>query len=132
MVATQHLTDFFPKEGGSCEKIFAGSAFKIILKQNPESLKAMREIPQLSHFVDDSWKLNLLQSIHSVKHHYSEMAIFGPNITGIVARLMIDPFNLLLLSTDAVEYQLITDRLRGKMNLTEAIEDIIRARKNGQ
>jgi conjugal transfer ATP-binding protein TraC len=128
IVATQHLTDFFPREGGSCEKIFAGAAFKIILKQNADSLKAMRSIPQLSHFVDTDWKLNLMQSIHSVKHQYSEAAIFAPNVNGVVARLMIDPFNLLLYSTDANEYQEIENLTKRGMNLVEAIEDILKRR----
>ncbi|WP_341756991.1 MULTISPECIES: TraC family protein [unclassified Candidatus Tisiphia] len=128
VVATQHLTDFFPLEGGPFEKIFAGSSHKVILKQNPESLTAMRSISQLAHFVKEDWKLNLMQSIHSVKHHYSEAAIFGPNIQGIVGRLMIDPFNLLLLSTDANEYQQVEQRMERGMNLTASIEDILKER----
>lgn len=128
VVATQHLNDFFPKEGGPFENIFAGSSYKIILKQNPDSLKAMRAIPQLSHFVDEEWKLKLMQSVHSVKHQYSEAAIFGPNVQGVVTRLMLDPFSLLLLSTDASEYQAIENRLNKGMGLTASIEDILKAR----
>ena len=128
VVATQHLNDFFPKEGGPFENIFAGSSYKVILKQNPENLKAMRAIPQLSHFVDEEWKLKLMQSVHSVKHHYSEAAIFGPNVQAVVTRLMIDPFSLLLLSTDASEYQAIENRLNQGMSLTASIEDILKSR----
>ena len=128
VVATQHLNDFFPKEGGPFENIFAGSSHKIILKQNPDGLKAMQAIPQLSHFVDEEWKLKLLQSVHSVKHHYSEAAIFGPNVQSVVTRLMLDPFSLLLLSTDAGEYQAIENRLNKGLSLTASIEDILKAR----
>lgn len=128
IVATQHLIDFFPREGGSCEKIFAGAAFKIIFKQNADSLSAMRSIPQLSHFVGSEWRLKLMQSIHSVKDEYSEAVIFGPTVSDIVVRLRIDPFNQLLYSTDGNEYEEIEQSLAKGMNLMEAIEGILKRR----
>lgn len=128
VTATQHLTDYFPKEGGSFEEIFKLSSHKLIFKQTPESLKAMQSNSNLSHYVDNDWKLKLMQSVHSVKHQYSEAAIFGPNSNWVVGRLYIDPFSLLMMSTDANDYQAIENRLEGGMGLTEAIEDILRGR----
>lgn len=128
LVASQHLTDFFPKEGGAFENIFANSAYKLILKQNPDTLKSMKVNPKLSHFVDEEWKLKLLQSVQSIKGQYSEFAIFGPDVEAVIARLRIDPFSLLLMSTNPNAYQSIENRLNEGMGLTDAIEDILRER----
>ncbi|MCC8399461.1 MAG: TraC family protein [Rickettsia endosymbiont of Platyusa sonomae] len=127
-LATQQLTDYFRQEGSASEKAFENSSHKIILKQNPESFKAMRANPKLSGFVDEDWKINLLQSIHSNPPHYSEAAIYSPNVQGIIARLMIDPFTLLLTSTNARDYQAIEDRVQQGMSVTKAINDILTER----
>ncbi len=130
-LATQQLTDYFRQEGSASEKAFENSAHKIILKQNPESFKAMRANPKLAGFVDEEWKLNLLQSIHSSPPHYSEAAIYGPNVQGVIGRLMIDPFTLLLTSTNARDYQAIEDRMAKGISVTEAINDVLIKRGAG-
>ncbi|WP_341752546.1 MULTISPECIES: TraC family protein [unclassified Candidatus Tisiphia] len=127
-LATQQLTDYFRQEGSASEKAFENSSHKIILKQNPESFKAMRVNPKLSGFVDEDWKINLLQSIHSNPPHYSEAAIYSPNVQGVIARLIIDPFTLLLTSTNARDYQAIEDRMQQGMSVTKAINDILTER----
>lgn len=128
-LATQQLTDYFRQEGSASEKAFENSSHKVILKQNPESFKAMRANPKLAGFVDEDWKLNLLQSIHSNPPHYSEAAIYGPNVSGIIGRLMIDPFTLLLTSTNARDYQAIEDRMAKGMGVTDAINDVLKERR---
>ncbi|SPM46081.1 conjugal transfer protein TraC [Orientia tsutsugamushi] len=60
----------------------------------------------MNKFVDEDWKLNLLQSVHSNPPYYSEIAIYSPNVLGVIGRLMIDPFTLLLTSINARDYQL--------------------------
>lgn len=124
-LATQQLTDYFRGEGSAAEKAFENSSHKVILKQNPESFKAMRANPKLAGFVDEDWKLNLLQSVHSNPPYYSEAAIYGPNVSGVIGRLMIDPFTMLLTSTNARDYQAIEDRLAKGMSVTEAINDVL-------
>ncbi|BAG41167.1 putative conjugative transfer protein TraC [Orientia tsutsugamushi str. Ikeda] len=99
------------------------------MKQNSESFKAMRANPKLAGFVDEDWKLNLLQSVHSNPPYYSEIAIYSPNVSGVVGRLMIDPFTLLLTSTNARDYQAIEDHMAKGMNVSEAINYAIRERK---
>ncbi|KJV77346.1 AAA-like domain protein [Rickettsia hoogstraalii str. RCCE3] len=46
-LATQQLTDYFREAGSAAEKAFENSSHKVILKQNPESFKAMRANPNL-------------------------------------------------------------------------------------
>ena len=130
-LATQQLTDYFRQEGAASEKAFENSAHKIILKQNPESFKAMRANPKLASFVDEEWKLQLMQSIHSNPPHYSEAAIFSPNVSGVVGRLMIDPFTLLLTSTNARDYQALENRMQDGMSVTAAIDSVLRERGIG-
>jgi conjugal transfer ATP-binding protein TraC len=97
----------------------------VILKQNPETLQALRHNPKLAAFVKDDWQLELLQSIHSNPPHYSEMAIFGPDIRGVVARLMLDPFTKILTSTNAEDYQALEDRIAKGMDIATAINEIL-------
>ncbi|QES95914.1 TraC family protein [Orientia tsutsugamushi] len=125
-LATQQLTDYFHQEGSASEKAFENSSHKIILKQNSESFKAMRANPKLAGFVDEDWKLNLLQSVHSNPPYYSEIAIYSPNVSGVIGRLMIDPFTLLLTSTNARDYQAIEDHMAKGMNVSEAINHVIK------
>lgn len=127
-LATQQLTDYFREAGSAAEKAFENSSHKVILKQNPESFKAMRANPKLAGFVDEDWKLNLLQSIHSNPPHYSEAAIYGPNVHGVVARLMLDPFTLMLTSTNARDYRALEDRMIAGMSVTDAINNILEER----
>ena len=124
-LATQQLTDYFREEGSAAEKAFENSSHKVILKQNPESFKAMRANPKLAGFVDEDWKINLLQSIHSSPPHYSEAAIYGPNVHGVVTRLMLDPFTLMLTSTNARDYQALEDKMMLGMNVTDAINSVL-------
>jgi conjugal transfer ATP-binding protein TraC len=127
-LATQQLTDYFRQEGSASEKAFENASHKIILKQNPESFKAMRANPKLANFVDEEWKLQLMQSIHSNPPHYSEAAIFSPNVSGVIGRLRMDPFTLLLTSTNARDYQALEDRIQKGMSVTEAIDEVLRER----
>ncbi|CAM79382.1 conjugative transfer protein [Orientia tsutsugamushi str. Boryong] len=84
----------------------------------------------MNKFVDEDWKLNLLQSVHSNPQYYSEIAIYSPNVSGVIGRLlMIDPFTLLLTSTNARDYQAIEDYMAKGMNVSEAINHVIRERE---
>ncbi|KJV54520.1 type IV secretory system Conjugative DNA transfer family protein [Orientia tsutsugamushi str. Kato PP] len=92
-LATQQLTDYFRQEGSASEKAFENSSHKIILKQNSESFKAMRANLSLQALLM-RLEANLLQSVHSNPPYYSEIAIYSPNVSGVIGRLMIDPFTL--------------------------------------
>ena len=88
----------------------------------------MRSNPKLASFVKEDWQLDLMQSIRSEPPHYSEVALFGPDVHGVVARLRLDPFTLLLTSTNADDYRAIEERIQRGMSVTGAIEDILKSR----
>lgn len=127
-LATQQLTDYFRAESPAAEKAFENSSWKVILKQNPETLLAMRSNPKLAAFVKDDWQLDLMQSIHSNPPLYSELALFGLDVRGVPCRLMLDPFTLLLTSTNGDDVNEVSIRIKNGMSISEAISDILRIR----
>jgi conjugal transfer ATP-binding protein TraC len=127
-LATQQLTDYFRPESPAAEKAFENSSWKAILKQNPDSLMALRSNPKLEAFVKEDWQLELLQSVHSKPPAYSEVALFGPDVKGVIGRLMLDPFTMLLTSTNAEDYQALETRIANGMSLTSSIEEILKLR----
>jgi len=88
-------------------------------------ITSFKHHPQLQGFVDTPYKEALLKSIHSKPPHYSEVAIFGPQINGIAGRLRLDPFSRLLYSTNAKEYRLIEEFRQKGASIEEAIELVI-------
>lgn len=127
-LATQQLTDYFRAESPAAEKAFENASWKAILKQNPESLLAMQSNPKLASFVKEPWQLELLQSVHSNPPHYSEAALFGPDVKGVIGRLKLDPFTLLLTSTNAEDYQALEDLCAQGLGVVEAIETVLQKR----
>lgn len=127
-LATQQLTDYFRAESPAAEKAFENAAWKAILKQNPETLLALRSNPKLAAFVKEDWQLERMQSIHSHPPHYSEVALFGPDVRGVVGRLRLDPFTLLLTSTNAEDFQLLEDLTKEGLAPQEAIEQVLKMR----
>lgn len=122
VLGTQHLTDYFKPESPGATEAFNCSAWKIILYQESDVITSLKHHSQLQGFVDTEYKEVLLKSIHSLPPHYSEMAIFGPDVNGVVGRLRLDPFSRLLYSTNAEEYRLIEEYIQKGASIEEAIE----------
>jgi conjugal transfer ATP-binding protein TraC len=122
VLGTQHLTDYFKPESPGATEAFNCSAWKCILYQESDVITSLKHHPQLQGFVDTEYKEALLKSIHSSPPHYSEIAIFGPEVNGIVGRLRLDPFSRLLYSTNAEEYRLIEEYINQGASIEEAIE----------
>lgn len=129
VLGTQHLTDYFKPESPGATEAFNCSAWKFILYQEADVITSLKHHPQLQGFVDTEYKEALLKSIHSAPPHYSEMAIFGPEINGVVGRLRLDPFSRLLYSTNAEEYRLIEEYIQKGASIEEAIELVMEMQK---
>jgi conjugal transfer ATP-binding protein TraC len=125
ITGTQHLTDYFKPESPGATEAFNCSAWKFIMYQESDVITSLKNHPQLQGFVDNEYKEALLRSIHSNPPHYSELAIFGPGINGIVGRLRLDPFSRLLYSTNPQEYQAIESLIASGHSIEEAIERVI-------
>lgn len=124
VVATQLLTDFH-KLGEDAASLFEGASFKIVMKQKSDSLSKMRSLPLLQSYVETEERMRRLQSIESKKGEYGEFTLWGPGINGDICRLRIDPFTLLLMSTNPTEKAEIANRRASGMSLAEAINSIL-------
>lgn len=122
VLATQHMTDYFKKESPAATEAFNCSAWKCILYQEKDVITSFNSHPQLQFFVESEYREELLKSVHSRPPHYSEVIIFGPNISGVVGRLCLDPFSRLLYSTNPAEYQAIENLIKSGASVIEAIE----------
>ena len=130
VVATQLLTDFH-KLGEKAASIFEGASFKIIMKQSPDSLNQMNSLPLLKSYVESPERMRRMQSIESKKGEYSEFTLWGSGINGDICRLRLDPFTLLLMSTNPTDKQLIADHRARGLSLTEAINNVLAERGIG-
>jgi hypothetical protein len=67
-------------------------------------------------------------SIESKKGEYGEFALWAPGINGDICQLRIDPFTLLLMSTNPTEKELIKSHRESGLSLVEAINTILAER----
>jgi conjugal transfer ATP-binding protein TraC len=122
ILASQHLTDFFKPECPAATEAFNCSAWKLIMYQEKDVISSFHSHDHLQFFVDTEYKEEFLKSVHSNPPHYSEIAIFGPNVNGVVGRLCLDPFSRLLYSTNPEEYQAIENLINNGATVMEAVE----------
>jgi conjugal transfer ATP-binding protein TraC len=125
VLATQLATDYFREESPGATVAWGLSEWKCILAQDDGAINDMKGLKSLQPLVNDEYKESLLKSIRSLPPHYSEVAIFGKGIHGIVGRLRLDPFSRLLYSTNPDEFRAVTSRRTQGMSVGEAIEAVI-------
>jgi len=127
VVATQLLTDFH-KLGDDAASIFEGASYKIIFKQSADTLSKMRSIPLLKSYVETDAQYRRMRSVESKKGVYGECSIWSEGVNGDIARLLIDPFTLMLMSTNPTDKQQIADKREQGLSLTQAINSILEGR----
>lgn len=123
ITATQLLTDF-EKLGENGLSLLEGASFKLIMKQNSDSLMRMRSMPALKSYVETDERLRRMQTVES-SNEYSEFTVWSSGIRGDICRLRIDPFTLLLMSTKPTDKEDIARKRDMGMNLTEAINAVL-------
>ena len=130
ILATQSTKDYFREESPGATVAWECSEWKCILAQDDGAIHEMKSIKALQTLVDTEYKENLLKSLKPLPPHYSEVALFGKGIHGIVGRLRLDPFSRLLYSSNADEYRALQTRLNNGMSVEQAIEDVIRTQES--
>jgi conjugal transfer ATP-binding protein TraC len=123
--ATQHITDYFMPDCPAATEAFNGSAWKCFLNQPADMIRSLRSHDQLKSFVENDYQEQLLTSVRSTPPHYSEIALFGPSVNGVIGRLSLDPFSRLLYSTNPEEYQMLESYMAEGMSVDRAIERAI-------
>ncbi|MDC0864369.1 TraC family protein [Rickettsiaceae bacterium] len=127
IVATQLITDF-TTQGEKAESIFEGASFKIIMNQKPETLSKMRSIPIFKDYVSSDALLRRMQSVESKKGEYSEFTLWGGGVNGDICQLRLDPFTLLMMSTNSTDKQMLADHRANGKSLKEAINCVLEER----
>ena len=125
ILATQSTKDYFREESPGATVAWECSEWKCILAQDDGAIQEMKNIKALQNLVDTDYKENILKSLKPLPPHYSEVALFGKGIHGIVGRLRLDPFSRLLYSSNADEYRALQERMNLGMSVEEAIEEVI-------
>ncbi len=125
VLATQSTKDYFREECPGATVAWENSAWKAILMQDDGAINEMKKINALQTYVDDEYKESLLKSLKPNPPHYSEAALFGKGIRGLVGRLRLDPFSRLLYSSNPDEFRAVTSRMKRGMSVEAAIEEVM-------
>lgn len=124
VLGTQHLTDYFKSECPAATEAFNCSTWKCVLYQEADVIEGLKEHPQLKEYFGTPFLSNLLKSVRANPPHYSEVAIFGGSVKGVVGRLKLDPFTRLLFSTNPEEFARVQSLLGQGLSVFEAIETL--------
>jgi conjugal transfer ATP-binding protein TraC len=125
VLATQSTKDYFREECPGATVAWENSAWKAILMQDDGAINEMKKINALQAYVEDEYRESLLKSLKPHPPHYSEAALFGKDIHGLVGRLRLDPFSRLLYSSNPDEFRAVKSRMDQGMSVEAAIEDIL-------
>lgn len=117
-VVTQDIDDLYASASGRA--IVKNSAWKLIMRQEPESIAALKDKRQI---ILDDYGYDLMRSVHSIPGKYSEIMVIGPKELGYgVARFVTDKFTQAAYSTKGrARTDIMEDIERGR-DPVEAIE----------
>ncbi|MHB8697651.1 MAG: TraC family protein [Sulfuricaulis sp.] len=120
ITATQSINDYFTNDAGTA--IMANSDWVLLLRQKPEAIEQLAMSGRMA--MNDTVK-RLLASVRTEHGVFSEVYVYSPMGSGI-GRLIIDPFSQQLYTTKANEYTAIMKRVDSGVDLSDAIDDILR------
>jgi len=116
---TQGVDDFYRIPAGRA--IFGNSDWMFLLRQRKESIDALRQEGKVSL----EGLYDLLNSVHTDAGNYSEIFVNAPG-GKTISRLVVSRFMQLVYTTRPDEYSHIKRLMASGMNLTQAIETMIK------
>lgn len=119
VIVTQSIADLYQSPAGRA--IAANSAFKLIMKQNSETIELVEENKYLAL---DAYSFQEMRSIHTSPGNYAEVMVYANESVGI-ARLVVDRFSQVLFSTSDPERSQIINAIEKGTDPVEAIESFI-------
>ena len=122
IICTQSLNDLYQSPSGVA--IAENSPNKYLLGQNRETIAALQRDSRLD--IGD-YGYELLKTVHTVPGHYSEILFLTEHGAG-VGRLYVDPFKLLLYSTNPDDLAAINVYVKQGQEQGEAIKSVLRDR----
>ena len=126
VLGTQHLKDYFNVASPAATEAFNCSTWKCLLYQEADAIKGLRDHPQLKAFIGNDFQESLLCSLRSSPPHYSEVALYGADLKGVIGRLSLDPFSRLLYSTNPEEYTAVENEMKKGLSVSQAIENVLK------
>ncbi|MBT5654362.1 MAG: type IV secretion system protein TraC, partial [Alphaproteobacteria bacterium] len=123
VVGTQSVNDFYASP--AAQAAFENSDWMCLLSQKAESIKSLKESGRISM---DPHMETLLHSVKTKQGEYAEIMIYGPHGYA-VGRLFLDPFSLILYSTNPQEFAAVETFTKQGMSLTDAIEKVSRRKE---
>jgi conjugal transfer ATP-binding protein TraC len=126
VVGTQSINDFYKTPGALAT--FENSDWMCLLSQKKESVDALKDSGRLS--MEGSME-TALKSVTTRHGEWSEVMIYNSSYGYAIGRLIMDPFSVLLYSTQAHEYAKIQQLQREGLSIEQAIDHMIEQRKGG-
>lgn len=126
VVGTQSINDFYKTPGALAT--FENSDWMCLLSQKKESVEALKESGRLS--MEGSMEI-ALKSVTTRHGEWSEVMMYNSSYGYAIGRLMMDPFSVLLYSTQAHEYAQIQQLQASGMSIEHAIDHMIEQRNKG-
>lgn len=120
--ASQRLSDF--DASPTAQACRANADWLFLLRQNPEEITKLRANGTLQ--MDDRLE-QLLRSVATRQGLFAEIYIRSPAF-GDVARLLLDPFSLLTMSSAPQDMQAVDDAIAQGMDTATAIEHVLQRR----
>lgn len=119
---TQSVEDYYKNE--ATKAAINNADWLFLLRQKPESISRLGTEGKL-HI--DEWMKRQLTSIRTEHHLYSEIFVNSPMGNG-VGRLILDPFTMLLYSTQASDFEAIKTLTAQGLSIADAIRKILTQR----
>lgn len=120
---TQSVEDYYKNE--ATKAAINNADWLFLLRQKPESIERLGKEGKL-HV--DEWMKRQLTSVSTQHGLYSEIFVHSPMGSG-VGRLILDPFSMLLYSTQAADYEAIKFLMEHEgMSVGEAVRHILEQR----
>ena len=122
IMGTQNLSDFYSSSGA--EAALMNSDWLCCLSQKPEAIALLKKSEKFR--ISDSQQ-KLLESVDTKQGEYAEVMIMGSG-QAMIGRLILDPYSLILYSTEPSEFNAVQKLCDSGMSMEEAVTKVAKER----
>ncbi len=115
VTGTQSVNDYY--KNPAAQAAIENTDWVCLLSQKKESIEQIKNMKRLA--IDANME-QVLKSLRTIHHQYSEVMICGP-AGYVVARLLLDPYSIALYSSKAQDYHLVQQLQTEGYSLADAI-----------
>ena len=122
IMGTQNLSDFYSSSGA--EAALMNSDWLCCLSQKPEAIALLKKSDK---FRISDGQQKLLESVDTKQGEYAEVMIMGSG-QAMIGRLILDPYSLILYSTEPSEFNAVQKLCESGMSMEEAVTKVAKER----